>query len=156
MRTAASTRCTWTPSRTARRASSRARQLTALRRRMQVLLAAAVLCDRVMSSADHPTQSCTSSMHQHNRVPVQASSAETGACLRAGEGTSQQSADSPLWLSLSVEAELFPETRTNGFAPLTDWQLVARPPLVLENQLPVPGTFLVWEQPQVRDALSAL
>ena len=44
---------------------------------------------------------------------------------------------------------MFPETRTNGFAPLTDWQLVARPPLVLENQLPVPGTFLVWEQPKV-------
>ena len=48
-----------------------------------------------------------------------------------------------------MEAEVFPETRTNGFAPLTDWQLVARPPLVLENQLPVPGTFLVWEQPKV-------
>ena len=59
-------------------------------------------------------------------------------------------AGSPLWLSLSVEAEVFPETSTNGFAPLTDWQLVARPPLVLENQLPVPGTFLVWEQPTVR------
>jgi len=44
---------------------------------------------------------------------------------------------------------VFPDTRTNGFAPLTDWQLVARPPLVLENQLPVPGTFLVWEQPKV-------
>jgi len=77
----------------------------------------------------------------------------TTACLQAGEGQSQPLADSPLWLSLSVEAEVFPETRTNGFAPLTDWQLVARPPLVLENQLPVPGTFLVWEQPKVLHAI---
>ena len=56
---------------------------------------------------------------------------------------------SPVWLSLSVEAEVFPASRVASYEALTDWRLVARAPLVLENHLPISGTFLVWERPQV-------
>lgn len=55
----------------------------------------------------------------------------------------------PLWLSLSVDAEVFPASRVASYEPLTDWRLMARPPLVLENHLPIGGTFLVWERQQV-------
>lgn len=31
-----------------------------------------------------------------------------------------------------------------------DWKVVAAAPLVIENQLPVKGTYLIWETPKVR------
>lgn len=31
-----------------------------------------------------------------------------------------------------------------------DWKVVAAAPLVIENQLPVKGTYLVWETPRVQ------
>ena len=30
-----------------------------------------------------------------------------------------------------------------------DWKVVAAAPLVIENQLPVRGTYLIWETPRV-------
>lgn len=30
-----------------------------------------------------------------------------------------------------------------------DWKVVAAAPLVLENQLPVSGTYMIWETPRV-------
>ena len=30
-----------------------------------------------------------------------------------------------------------------------DWKIVAAAPLVIENQLPVRGTYLIWETPRV-------
>ena len=30
-----------------------------------------------------------------------------------------------------------------------DWKVVAAAPLVIENQLPVKGTYLIWETPRV-------
>ncbi len=35
------------------------------------------------------------------------------------------------------------------YRPLTDWKVVAAAPLVIENQLPVKGTYLIWETPKV-------
>jgi len=53
---------------------------------------------------------------------------------------------SQIWLSLTVEGE--PLTNDGG-EPLTDWRIVALPPLVIQNQLPVTASLLVWEEPQV-------
>jgi len=30
------------------------------------------------------------------------------------------------------------------YRPLMDWKVVAAAPLVIENQLPVKGTYLIW------------
>ena len=35
------------------------------------------------------------------------------------------------------------------YRPLMDWKIVAAAPLVIENQLPVRGTYLIWETPRV-------
>ena len=57
-------------------------------------------------------------------------------------------AASPIWLSLTVDADTFPSS-SQEYDPLTDWKIVAAAPLILENQLPVAGTYLVWEKPKV-------
>ena len=64
-----------------------------------------------------------------------------------GEGLAAKLAMSQVWLSLTVEGDPLP---SNGGEPLTDWRIVVAPPLVLQNQLPVRGSFLVWEEPRVR------
>jgi len=35
------------------------------------------------------------------------------------------------------------------YRPLMDWKVVAAAPLVIENQLPLKGTYLIWETPKV-------
>lgn len=35
------------------------------------------------------------------------------------------------------------------YKPLMDWKVVAAAPLVIENQLPVRGTYMIWETPRV-------
>jgi len=30
-----------------------------------------------------------------------------------------------------------------------DWKVVAAAPLVIENQLPIKGTYLIWDTPKV-------
>ena len=55
-------------------------------------------------------------------------------------------------LSLTVEGTPLSDAGSGGMTaqePLTDWRLVLGPALLVENLLPVRGTFLVWEQPQV-------
>ena len=61
-------------------------------------------------------------------------------------------AASPIWLSLTVDADTFPSS-SQEYDPLTDWKIVAAAPLILENQLPVAGTYLVWEKPKVGTSL---
>ena len=61
-------------------------------------------------------------------------------------------------LSLTVEGTPLSDAGSGGMAtqePLTDWRLVLGPALLVENLLPVRGTFLVWEQPQVGGLRSA-
>ena len=41
----------------------------------------------------------------------------------------------------------------HGFDCLTDWRIVARPPLVIDNQLPVSSQFALWERQQRGGAL---
>ncbi len=36
-----------------------------------------------------------------------------------------------------------------------DWKVVAAAPLVIENQLPIKGTYLIWETPKVSLAYQA-
>ncbi len=59
-------------------------------------------------------------------------------------------AGSAVWLSLSLEGEELKTGDSNRQEPLTDWRILVAAPLLLFNQLPMPGTFLVWEQPRVR------
>ena len=42
------------------------------------------------------------------------------------------------------------------YRPLMDWKVVAAAPLVIENQLPVRGTYLIWETPRVRHRACSL
>jgi len=55
-----------------------------------------------------------------------------------------------VWLSLTVDGEVFDEADRPALQPLTDWHIVASAPLVVENTLPISGSFMVWEQPEVR------
>ncbi|DBA65520.1 TPA: hypothetical protein ACH3X2_003176 [Trebouxia sp. C0005] len=57
-------------------------------------------------------------------------------------------AASPVWLSLTLDAETFPSTGKQEYRPLMDWKVVAAAPLVVENQLPIKGTYLIWETPK--------
>ncbi|KAL3132004.1 hypothetical protein ABBQ32_14227 [Trebouxia sp. C0010 RCD-2024] len=57
-------------------------------------------------------------------------------------------AASPVWLSLTLDAETFPSTGQQEYRPLMDWKVVAAAPLIIENQLPVSGTYLIWETPR--------
>lgn len=52
--------------------------------------------------------------------------------------------------SVTVEGDLLADSdgAPASAEPLTDWRLVVAPALVLENLLPIRGTFLVWEKPQ--------
>ena len=52
--------------------------------------------------------------------------------------------------SVTVEGDLLADSANAPASaePLTDWRLVVAPTLVVQNLLPVRGTFLVWEQPQ--------
>lgn len=65
----------------------------------------------------------------------------------SGGGLQEKLALSQIWLSLIVEGDVLP---SDGGEPLTDWRIVVSPPLVIQNQLPVTGSFLVWEVPRVR------
>ncbi|KAL0043199.1 hypothetical protein WJX82_002022 [Trebouxia sp. C0006] len=57
-------------------------------------------------------------------------------------------AASPVWLSLTLDAETFPSAGKQEYRPLMDWKVVAAAPLVIENQLPIKGTYLIWETPK--------
>ena len=52
-----------------------------------------------------------------------------------------------MWFSTTVEAELLPGTSRSD--TITDWRIVVAAPLVLDNQLPHKGSFLIWERPKV-------
>ena len=65
-----------------------------------------------------------------------------------GAGLAEHLATARVWLSLAVEGEVVAGDSA-GEEPLTDWRLVVGPPLLLENQLPVRATYLVWERSQV-------
>ena len=63
-----------------------------------------------------------------------------------GHGLAEELAAAAVWLSLNVEGDM---VASDGLDPLTDWRIVVAPPLVLQNQLPVRGTCLLWEEPKV-------
>lgn len=65
----------------------------------------------------------------------------------AGNGHGNDSG--PVWLSITVEGEVFDEADRPALQPLTDWRIVVSPPLILENTLPISGSYIVWERPEV-------
>lgn len=60
--------------------------------------------------------------------------------------------------SITVEGDLLTDSNTTRTAaePLTDWRLVVAPALVVHNLLPVKGTFMVWQKPEVGTAQSGV
>lgn len=66
---------------------------------------------------------------------------------RSGDGGAAELAAATVWLSVTVEAE--PLLGVSRKETLTDWRIVVAPPLVLDNQLPLRGSFLIWERPKV-------
>ncbi len=52
------------------------------------------------------------------------------------------------WFSLCVEAEYCASLQQPGSGVVV-WRLIVNPPLVLENQLPVPADATVWERTSV-------
>ncbi len=73
--------------------------------------------------------------------------AAAAAARKSGDGGTAELAAATVWLSATVEAEqLSGVSRTEM---LTDWRIVIAPPLVLDNQLPLRGSFLIWERPKV-------
>ena len=68
---------------------------------------------------------------------------------------SQDISSSTVWLSLTLDGEVFDEAEKFALQPLTDWRIVVSAPLVIENTLPIAGSYIVWEQPEVRAAIAA-
>lgn len=66
---------------------------------------------------------------------------------RSGDGGAAELAAATVWISATVEAEQLPGVSRSE--TLTDWRIIVAPPLVLDNQLPLRGSFLVWERPKV-------
>lgn len=75
--------------------------------------------------------------------------AKAKAARQSGEGGAAELASAPMWFSTTVEAESLPGTSRSE--SITDWRIVVAAPLVLDNQLPHKGSFLIWERPKVTD-----
>lgn len=60
-----------------------------------------------------------------------------------------------MWLSVTLDGEVFDEAEKPALQPLTDWRIVVSAPLVIENTLPIAGSYIVWEQPEVCAAIAA-
>ena len=67
-------------------------------------------------------------------------------CSRAAGGDNPLEA-STLWFSITVDSDILAGTQQGE--PLVDWRIVVAPPLEIANQLPIPGSLLVWEQQKV-------
>ena len=48
-----------------------------------------------------------------------------------------------------MDGDVFDEAERPALQPLTDWRIVVSPPLVIENTLPIAGSYIVWELPEV-------
>ncbi len=70
-------------------------------------------------------------------------------------GGSQDISSSTVWLSLTLDGEVFDEAEKPALQPLTDWRIVVSAPLVIENTLPIAGSYIVWEQPEVCAVIAA-
>lgn len=55
------------------------------------------------------------------------------------------------WISTLVEADSM--VTQQGLDCMTDWRIVARAPLVLDNQLPVSAQYALWERQAARGPL---
>ena len=122
--------------------------------------ATSTLCTRASRCRDQPPMSRSTKvpgLRCLQQEPGQASSdphnAATGGAV--AEDVAQKPANlagASVCLSLTVEGTPLSDAGSGGMTaqePLTDWRLVLGPALLVENLLPVRGTFLVWEQPQV-------
>lgn len=74
------------------------------------------------------------------------SSASAHSCNRKVGPVDQQGRPQDQW---SADRLLQHLCVMQEYRPLVDWKVVAAAPLVIENQLPVRGTYLIWETPRV-------
>ncbi|KAL4527774.1 hypothetical protein Ndes2437A_g02912 [Nannochloris sp. 'desiccata'] len=58
--------------------------------------------------------------------------------------TSAPTAASSLWFSITIETEILGAAGKRG-DPFIDWRIVIAPPITIANQLPLPGSLIVWE-----------
>lgn len=87
-------------------------------------------------------------------MDASAAAARAKAARSSGEGGAAELAAAPVWFSATVEAESLPgASRGEGVA---DWRIVLAAPLVLDNQLPHKGSFLIWERPKVHSLQSVV
>lgn len=49
-----------------------------------------------------------------------------------------------------MDGDVFDEADKTALQPLTDWRIVVSAPLVIENTLPISGSYIVWELPGVQ------
>ncbi len=91
---------------------------------------------------------CFMGHHWQQQATVsQLESLSSLSSLSSGGG--QDISRSTVWLSVTVDGDVFEEAEKPALQPLTDWHIVVTAPLVLENTLPIAGSYIVWEHPEV-------
>lgn len=80
-------------------------------------------------------------------VGVQSYTCSPDAAGKGAGGVNSDLAVADIWLSVSVEGD---DLSPDGAGDLMDWRIVVAPPITIQNQLPVKGTLLVWERPEVK------
>lgn len=110
--------------------------------------AAAILSFRFVTARFHPTllEPLWESHQLGHTSALMAKILLSLAGKVSGGGLAEKMALSQVWLSMVVEGDILPG---DGEEPLMDWRLVVSPPLLIHNQLPATGSFLVWEVPRV-------
>jgi hypothetical protein len=81
--------------------------------------------------------------HQAGR-PSSSASSSLSLNTQGAAATSAPAAASSLWFSVTIETEILGAGGKRG-EPFIDWRIVIAPPITLTNQLPLPGSLIVWE-----------
>ena len=81
-----------------------------------------------------------------------AGAAPGGSPAAGADSPDAELAGGSVWLSVTVEAEPL-SGAASGSQALLDWRIIIAAPLVVDNQLPLRGSLLVWERPKVRSRL---
>lgn len=96
---------------------------------------------RLVSCAPLPsTAVAVEESEQDNERPSPASSLNT----QGASATSAPPETSSLWFSVTIETEILSAAGKRG-EPFIDWRIVIAPPVTIANQLPLPGSLIVWE-----------
>jgi hypothetical protein len=72
------------------------------------------------------------------------SSSSSSMNTQGAAATSAPPEASSLWFSITIETEVLGAVGKRG-EPFIDWRIVIAPPVTIANQLPLPGSLIVWE-----------